>query len=59
MALAENGQCLVNKNSDQPASKGAFIFKVGMVARCGPPAVLDRDCCCALIAENAASDKVK
>ncbi len=38
--LPENLQSLIDKNSDQPTSKGAFIFKVRRLAGCASPAVL-------------------
>jgi hypothetical protein len=58
LVSAKKDQSLVDKNSEQPASKGAFIFKVRQLARCGPPAVLYGNSYCALIAEYTVSDEV-
>ena len=54
-----NGQSLVDKNSDQPASKRAFIFEMRRIARCSLPAVLYCNQFFVLVAEQAASDEVQ
>jgi hypothetical protein len=56
---AANGQSLVDKNSDQPTSKGTLVFKMRRIARCGLVAVLYCNKCFALVAEHAASDEVQ
>jgi hypothetical protein len=59
LALAENEESFVDKNSDEPASKRTIIFNVWRIPRCRPPAVLHRKRCPFLIANYPARDKVK
>ena len=57
--LAQNGKSLIDKNSDQPPSKAAFVLKVRRIASCGPPTVPFGNVYPALIGEYSASDEVK
>jgi hypothetical protein len=59
LALAKDGQSLVDENPDQPAPKSAFIFKVRRIARCCTPAVFNGNSCSFVIAQYTAGDEVK
>ena len=54
--LPENRQSLIDENSHQPTSKGAFIFKVRRIAGCASPAFLYGSGHSLLIAEHTATD---
>jgi hypothetical protein len=55
-----NGQSFLDEDSNQPASKGPFRFKMGLVARCGLAAVLHCEKGFVFVAaEHAAGDEVE
>jgi hypothetical protein len=57
--LAENGQSLIDKDPDQPAAKGAFVFEAWRIARRSHPAVFDSTVGSFRTAENSTSDEVQ
>lgn len=59
LVLAENVQGLINEDSQQPASKLAFVFELWRIPRCCQPAVVDRVVGSLGAAKNPGCNEVK